>query len=110
MLRRWDRPVEMILRLRLPDELGQAGKPAWSVRLTILSSLLGTFTDPLSRHPEPPDVRRTAIVHAVPSRVVLAGECEPSMMRAAVSENRRTARCFVCVGSGREEERGEAPA
>ena len=58
MLRRWDRPVEMILRSRLPDESGQAVQPANSVRLTVLSSLLGTSTDPLSRHPEPPDVRR----------------------------------------------------
>ena len=55
MLRRWDRPVEMILRSRLPEESGQAGQPAWSVRLTVHSSLLGTFTDPLSRHPEPPE-------------------------------------------------------
>ena len=50
-----------------------------------------------------------AIVHDLPSRAVLAGEFGPSMMRAAVSENRRTASCFVCVGYGWEEQRAGCP-
>ena len=73
-LRRWDRPVEMILRSRLPARTEQAAQPACSVRLTALSSLLETFTDPLSRHPEPPDVHRLLDRSLRPSRVVLGGD------------------------------------
>ena len=42
----------------LTAQTDYVAQPARSVRLTVVSLLLETFTDPLSRHPELPDVHR----------------------------------------------------
>jgi hypothetical protein len=49
----------------------QAAKTARLERLVPLSSLLGTFTDSLSQHPEPPDVHRLLEALAILRRPVL---------------------------------------
>ena len=57
-LRRWGRRSKCLAGRALAAKTEQAAESAPSVRMTALSSLLETFTDPLSRHPEPPDVHR----------------------------------------------------
>ena len=58
LLRRWGRWSKYLAGRGLTAKTEQAAQSATSIRLTALSSLLETFTDPLSRHPEPPDVHR----------------------------------------------------
>ena len=58
LLRRWGRWSKCHAGRGLTAKSDFAAQPARSIRLTALSALLETFTDPLSRHPEPPDVHR----------------------------------------------------
>ena len=58
LLRRWGRWSKCLAVRGLTAKPVCAAQPARSVRSTALSSLLETFTDPLSWHPEPPDVHR----------------------------------------------------
>jgi hypothetical protein len=58
LLRRGGRWPYCLARCGLTAQTDYLAQPARSVRLTALSSLLETFTDPLSRHPELPDVHR----------------------------------------------------
>ena len=59
--------VEMTSWPWSPRESGQVAQSACSDRVTTVSSLLETFTDPLSRHPERPDVHRHLEALAIPS-------------------------------------------
>jgi hypothetical protein len=56
LLRRWGRWSKRLATRGLTAQSGYAAQPACSIHLTAVSSLLETFTDPLSRHPELPDV------------------------------------------------------
>jgi hypothetical protein len=58
LLRRWGRWSKCLAGCELSAKPVYATQPAVSVRSAALSSLLETFTDPLSWHPEPPDVHR----------------------------------------------------
>jgi hypothetical protein len=58
LLRRGGRRSNCLRGRVLAAKPEQAAESALAIRLTAFSLLLETFTDPLSRHPEPSDVHR----------------------------------------------------
>ncbi len=58
LLRRWGQRSKCLAGRSLAVKTEQAAESAPSICMIAFPSLLETFTDPLSRHPEPSDVRR----------------------------------------------------
>jgi hypothetical protein len=78
--RRVDGRIAWLVAGSLTAQIDYAAQPVRSVRSTLLPSLLETFTDPLSRHPELTDVHRF-LNHAPPRTFSVRGAALPRCAR-----------------------------